>query len=366
MPAQNNYKLMTPGPVPLPDWVLKILAQPVLHHRTNEFEAILERTLSRMQALFLTKQPCFVLTATGTGGMEASLVNCIKKGDEVLSVDAGKFGQRWHEMAQLLGYRSHHLAFKWGEDIDVTLIEKALKENPGIKAILCQASETSTGALLPIEKISRLTRNTDTLLIVDAVTGLGAFPLPMDEWGIDVLITGSQKALMLPTGLTLMSASQKAWKQIEKIAPSQAYYWNLIEERKANEKTQTRFSSAVTLIRALEGVLEYIEDTGLEKIFSLHSERADHFRSQVLKNGVRLFPKTPSPSLSCILLPDGVDSSKVQALLQEKFKIVVMGGQDQLKGKVLRIGHMGDISLKDLTETADAIHSVLNTISSGG
>jgi aspartate aminotransferase-like enzyme len=360
MSSQNNYKLMTPGPVPLPDWVLKTIALPVLHHRTAEFELILDRTLQRMKSLFRTSQPCFIFAATGTGGMEASLVNCIKKGDEVLSIDAGKFGQRWHEMAQLLGYKSHHLAFKWGEDIDLALIEKTLKANPQIKAVLCQASETSTGALLPVQKISQIVKNTDALLIVDAVTGLGAFSLPMDEWNIDVMVTGSQKALMLPTGLTLLSASAKAWKQIDKIAPGQAYYWNLIEERKANEKTQTRFSSAVTLIRGLDVVLEYIENTGLEKVFATHLERAEHFRREVLKNGVSLFPKTPSPSLSCIVLPSGKDSSQVQAVLQDKYKIVVMGGQDQLKGKVLRIGHMGDMSFKDLSETAEAIHHVLS------
>lgn len=359
MSTPNSYKLMTPGPVPLPDWLLKEIALPVLHHRTSEFESILERTLGRLKTLFSTTQPCFILAATGTGGMEASLVNCIKKGDEVLSIDSGKFGQRWHEMATVLGYKSHHLVFEWGKEIDLTQIEKTLKANPNIKAVLVQASETSTGALLPIQKLAQLTKGTDILLIVDAVTGLGAFPMPMDEWGLDVVITGSQKALMLPTGLALMSVSQKAWKHVEKNAPSQAYYWNLLEEKKANSKTQTRFSSAVTLIRGLDVVLAHIEKIGLPALFAQHTERAEHFRKAVIKNGVTLFPQNPSPSLSCILLPASVDSSKVQETLQDKYKIVVMGGQDQLKGKVLRIGHMGAMSLQDLTETADAIHAIL-------
>lgn len=358
----NNYKLMTPGPVPLSQDVLNEVAQPVLHHRTSEFEAILKKTLQSLKPLFQTTQPCFVLTATGTGAMEAALCNGVRRGDEVLSIDTGKFGQRWHEMAQTLGYKSHHFKVPWGEDVDVALFEKTLKANPGIKAVLCQASETSTGALLPIQKLAEITKNTDAILIVDAVTGLGAFPLPMDAWGLDIVITGSQKALMLPTGLSLLSASQKAWERIEKNAPTQTYYWNLVEELKANQKTQTRFSSAVTLIRALNVVLEYIGKTGLEKVFQIHAERAEHFRKAVLKNGVTLFPKTPSPSLSCIRLPQGIDSSKVQEILQDKYKIVVMGGQDELKGKVLRVGHMGNMTLQDLTETAEAIHKVLGEL----
>jgi aspartate aminotransferase-like enzyme len=362
MSAPSNYKLMTPGPVPLHDWVLNEIALPVLHHRTEEFESIFAKTLVGLKYLFRTTQPCFVLTASGTGGMEAALVNAVKRDEEVLVIDAGKFGQRWQEMAQILGYRSHHLTFEWGADIDLDLVKKTLDAHPRIKAVLCQASETSTGALLPVKELAALTKDLDTLLIVDAVTGLGAFSLPMDEWGIDILISGSQKALMLPTGLTVLSTSAKAWKQIEKFAPSQTYYWSLIEEKKANDKTQTRFSSAVTLIRALHVVLEHIQKTGIENVFAEHTKRAEHFRKAVLKDHVSLFPQTPSPSLSCLKLPAGVDSSKVQSILQDKHKIVVMGGQDQLKGKVLRVGHMGAMTLQDLTETADAIHSVLKDL----
>lgn len=355
-----NYRLMTPGPVPLPEWVLKEIAEPVLHHRTVEFEAIFARILRRLKIVFQTEQPCFVVTSTGTGGMEASLVNAVPRGSTVLSIDTGKFGQRWHEMAKTLGYNSIHLTFNWGEDIDPQQVEDILKKHPDCKAILVQACETSTGALLPVRELAQITQNTDTILVVDAITGLGALDLPMDRWGIDVLIGGSQKALMLPTGLSLLSFSAKAWKAVTATAPHQSYYWNMLEEKKANDKTQTRFSSAVTLLRGLDVVLAHFEKTTMPEIFKQHSRRAQIFRDRVLKNGISLFPKTPSASLSCLALPTGIDGQKIQETLQDAHKIVVMGGQDQLKGKVLRIGHMGWMTDEDLLITADAILQVVS------
>lgn len=356
----NEYKLMTPGPVPLSEDVLKELALPVLHHRTDEFEIILQEILQRLKVPFMTNQPCFVLTATGTGGMEAALVNTLRRGDKVIVIDSGKFGARWHEMAQAMGYESIVLRFPWGHAIDVQKVSETLRQHPDAKALLCQACETSTGARLPIQELSQLTKNSPCLFVVDAVTALGAFPLPMDDWGLDVVISGSQKALGLPTGLAVLSLSARALDIAQQVAPKQSYYWNLIEELKANQKTQTRFSSAVSLLRSLNVVLKKIEARGLDTVFQLHSDRADFFRKHVLKKQVTLFPQHPSPSLTCLSVP--VDSQKVQHILQEKHRIVVMGGQDQLKGKVLRIGHMGHMTLQDLHSTADAIHQVIDEL----
>ncbi len=354
---ENDYKLMTPGPVPLSSEVLKELALPVIHHRTNEFEAIFEQILRRLKIVFMTEQPCFVLTATGTGGMEASLLNTVRRGDKVISIDSGKFGARWHEMAVALGYHSIHLSFPWGSPIDLQKVQDTLKQHPDAKALLCQACETSTGALLPVEEFAKLTKNSSCLLLVDAVTGLGALPLKMDEWGLDVLISGSQKALSLPTGLTVLSLSARALDAAKKIASTQTYYWNLIEELKANQKTQTRFSSAVSLLRPMNVVLAAIEKMGMPALFQQHVDRAAHFRKHVVKNDVCLFPMVPSPSLTCLAVNG--DTQKLQQVLQDKYKIVVMGGQDHLKGKVLRVGHMGAMTLKDLEETSTAIHSAL-------
>jgi serine---pyruvate transaminase len=357
---RHDYKLMTPGPVPLSEEVLKELALPVLHHRTNEFEAILEQILRKLKIVFKTEQPCFVLAATGTGGMEASLLNTVRRGEKVISIDSGKFGARWHEMAMALGYNSICLSFPWGSTIDLEKIKDTLKQHPDAKALLYQACETSTGALLPVQEIAKLTPNTDCLHIVDAVTGLGAFPIEMDQWGLDVVISGSQKALSLPTGLTVLSLSARALEAAQKIAPTQTYYWNLIEELKSNQKTQTRFSSAVSLLRPLNVVLSQIEKMGLPALYQQHAERAAHFRKHVVKNNVCQFPAVASPSLTCLVMT--VDTQKVQQILQDKHRIVVMGGQDQLKGKVIRVGHMGAMTLKDLEETSQALHEVINEL----
>ncbi len=357
---RHDYKLMTPGPVPLSEDVLKELALPVLHHRTNEFEAILEQILRKLKIVFMTEQPCFVLTATGTGGMEASLLNTVRRGEKVISIDSGKFGARWHEMAVALGYNSICLSFPWGSAIDLQKIADTLKQHPDAKALMYQACETSTGALLPVKEIAQLSRNSDCLHIVDAVTGLGAFPIEMDKWGLDVVISGSQKALSLPTGLTVLSLSPRALEAAKKIAPTQTYYWNLIEELKSNQKTQTRFSSAVSLLRSLNVVLSQIEKMGLPALFQQHADRAAHFRKLVVKNNVCQFPSVASPSLTCLVMT--ADTQKVQQILQDKHRIVVMGGQDQLKGKVIRVGHMGAMTFKDLEETSTALHAVIDEL----
>ncbi|MCC6137800.1 MAG: alanine--glyoxylate aminotransferase family protein [Bdellovibrionaceae bacterium] len=357
----KTYRLMTPGPVPLPDWVLNELAQPVIHHRTTEFEAILERTLTHLKTVFQTKNHCFILTATGTGAMEASLTNTLSRGAKVISIISGKFGQRWHEMAQTLGYRSVPFEVPWGEDIDLEYFKKMLFAHADAEAVLCQACETSTGALLPVKELAAMLKKSKTLLICDAITGLGAISLPMDEWGLDVVIGGSQKALMLPTGLALMSLSEKAWEKTKTIAPTQTYYWNLVEEYNSNKKMQTRFSSATTLIRAMDLVLQHIQKIGFHNWLNAHQERATHFRRLVLNPEITMFPATPSPSLSCLHI-HSADTHKLQTVLQDKYSIVVMGGQDHLKGKVLRVGHMGWMTNEDLTQTAQAIHSALKEI----
>lgn len=355
----NNYTLMTPGPVPLPDWVLKELALPVLHHRTTEFEVILDRVLNNLKKLFQTQQHCFVLASVGTGAMEAALLNTIEKGETVLVIDAGKFGNRWLELAKSFQLKPVHMQIPWGQDLDLNKVSEILKNHPQIRAILCQACETSTGAQLPVEALARFTRDTDRLVIVDAVTALGAYDVPMDRWGLDVVITGSQKALMLPTGLSLISLSEKAWSRAEKLGPRQSFYFDLVGEKKANDSTQTRWSSAVSLIRALDVVLKYIETQGMQKHFAEIAHRAEHFRKEVLNDSLKIFPQTPSPSLTALEMPKDIESQKVQKILQDQYKIIVMAGQDAYKNRLIRVGHMGAMSLDDLSKTAKALHQAM-------
>ena len=338
------YNVLAPGPVNLHPDVEKILAAPMIHHRTPEFDAILKRVLSRLQNLFETAEPCYVLTATGSGGMECLLVNVLHPGDEVLAIDSGKFGERWAEMAEVFGGRVHRLKVPWGEPVKVADVQEMLTKNPGIRAVLCQACETSTAVAHPIRELAALIRTRpETLFLVDGITGLGAFPLPMDEWGLDGLVGGSQKALMLPTGLAVLSFSKKAWARIEK-NPTPRYYFDLRRERAANQKGETFFSSNVTLIRALDVVLDKITAQGLPALFQEIRQRADFTRTFAPRLGLTLYaPTAPSDSVTALKVPAGVDSQKLRGWLEETYKTTIMGGQDQAKGKIIRIGHMGYI-----------------------
>jgi aspartate aminotransferase-like enzyme len=337
------YNVLAPGPVNLHPDVEKALALPMIHHRTPEFDAILKRVLTRLKMVFETAQPCYALTSTGSGGMECLLVNTLNPGDEVLAIESGKFGERWADMVEVFGGKLHRLKVDWGKAVDPALVERALSANPKIRMVLCQACETSTGVMHPIEALAKIVgTRPDTLFLVDAITALGAFRLPMDAWGIDGIVGGSQKALMLPTGLSVLSFSQKAWARIEN-NPTPRYYFDLRRERAANEKGETFFSSNVTLMRALDVVLGMIEKQGLPELFRTIRQRADFTRKFALALGFSLYAESPSDSVTALRVPDGIDSQKLRQLLEQRFLTTVMGGQDQAKGKIIRIGHMGYI-----------------------
>lgn len=355
-----EYNVLAPGPVNLHPRVQETLALPMIHHRTPEFDRILSQVLSRLKLVFKTEQPVFVLSSTGSGGMEALLVNTLEKGDTVLGIDSGKFGERWCEMVETFGGKLDRMKIEWGKAADPADVEKHLKENPETKIVLCQACETSSGVVHPIEKIGEvISKFPNTLFLVDGITALGAMPLKMDQWHLDGLVGGSQKAFMLPTGLTLFSFSKKAWTKIEK-NPTPRFYFDVRKEKKANEKGETFFSSNVTLIRALNVVLDLIFEKGLDQLFAEIEKRAHFTRHFGQKMGLHLYAKSPSSSLTALLLPNNIDSQKIRTQLEEKFQITVMGGQDQAKGKILRIGHMGYIQPKQMITLMMKLGEVLN------
>ncbi len=340
-----EYNVLAPGPVNLHPKVREALALPMIHHRTPEFDRILAQTLSQLKKIFQTEQSVFILTSTGSGGMEALLVNTMHPGDQVLAVDSGKFGERWCEMVETFG--GHLLRHKtpWGQAVKVEDIEAELHKNPNIRIVLCQACETSSGVLHPIEKLGAMIHKyPNTLFLVDGITALGAVPLPMDQWHIDGLVGGSQKAFMLPTGLSLFSFSKKAWERIEK-NPTPRFYFDVRKEKKSNDKGETFFSSNVSLIRALSVVLTLMTENGLNSFLAEIEKRAQFTRMFSVKMGFQLFAQSPSASLTALSLPAGldVDSTVLRQELEDQFKITIMGGQDQAKGKILRIGHMGYI-----------------------
>lgn len=345
--------LMTPGPVPLHPKVLEALGQQVLHHRTPEFEHIMERTLKRLKIIFATAQPCMMLTSTGTGSMEAALVNTLSPGEKVLALVTGKFGERWATMAEKFGCEVTRVEAPWGKAIDLEKVRAALKKET-FSAVLCQACETSTGVLNPIEKLAKLIQeNSSALFLVDAITALAATELPMDQWGLDVVIGGSQKAFMLPTGLSFISLSKRAWlKQPDAKIPK--FYFDLAEELKANQKNQTHFSSAVTTIRALDVMLEMIDSAGLENLIESIKTRSSLFQQAVQTLGFQLFTDSPSPSLTVIELKSK-QGKKFRQALEDNYQVIAMGGQDHLEGQILRFGHMGYITKNDYRATLKAL-----------
>lgn len=351
--------LLAPGPVNLHPEVRRLLSLPMIHHRTPEFDAILARVLEGLKLVFGTKQPVFLHTSTGSGGMESLLVNTLSPGDSVLAVVSGKFGERWAAMAKTFGMNVTVLDIPWGEAVDPAAIAEFLKANPKTRAVLTQACETSSGVLHPIREIAAITRALpETLLLVDGITAVGALPMPMDDWGIDGLVAGSQKAFMLPTGLAFVGLSEKAWT-FARNATCPRFYFDLRAEKKANERGETLFSSAVPLIRALDWVLADVQERGLESLYATIERRARMTREFARLAGLSPYAKTPSPSLTAIALPDGVDGQKIRAELEMKFGITIMGGQDRAKGKILRIGHMGFIADVEMLHLFDSLGQLM-------
>lgn len=351
----GDYSLLAPGPVNLHPEVRKALALPMIHHRTPEFDKILKRVLTNIKTVFQTTQDVFLLTATGSGGMEALLVNTLSPGDKVLAIVSGKFGERWADMAATYGAVVTVLEVPWGEAVDVSLVADYLQKNPDTRAVLCQACETSTAVAHPIRELSEIIQKySETLFLVDAITALGAYPLPMDEWKIDGLVAGSQKAFMLPTGMAFISFSQKAWKFVEG-AKFPRYYFDVRKEKKANTSGETFYSSNVALIRALDVVLSLIQAQGLEKLFHDIHRRAEFTRIFAQKLGFTLYANSPSDSVSALTVPSHMDGQKIRLHLEQAHNITIMGGQDQAKGKIIRIGHMGYIQDAELIRLIESL-----------
>ena len=291
--------------------------------------------------------------------MEALLVNLLNPQDLVLGVDSGKFGERWCDMVKVFGGRLHRLKIPWGEAVKTSNIAEFLQKHPETKIVMCQACETSTGVVHPIREIGELVSHyPKTLFVVDAITAVGAMPLPMDEWKIDAMVGGSQKAFMLPTGLSFISFSKKAWERVQ-TASTPRYYFDIRKEAVANAKGETFFSSNVTLIRALDIVLQLILEKGFGKHLEEIAARAQFVRHFATDLALKLYSQSPSNSVTALCTPEGMDSQIVRAQLEMDFGITLMGGQDEAKGKILRIGHMGYIQWTQMQELMIGLRKTL-------
>lgn len=370
---KNPYRLLTPGPVPLHPEVEKIMGLPMIHHRTPEFELCLKSVSEKLKETFSTSQPVFIHTSSGTGAMESALVNTLSPGDEIICIDSGKFGERWAKIAESYGLKVHILKVEWGFAVTMDQVEAALKAHSNIKAVLCQACETSTATVHPIKAIAHLIAeasnknskqksHNEIIFIVDAITAVGAMPLEMDEWGLDVVIGGSQKAFMLPAGLSFIALSQKAWRFNEK-SRCPRFYWDLKSEKNSLLKGETHFSSAVPLIRALDFALNFLSGSKKSQTLSRINLLAETTREIAKIYGLKIFSHSPSPSVTALVMPENMDSQKLREHIEKKYNLTVMGGQDQLKGKILRIGHLGYITNEDMLAFCEILYHALKEFS---
>lgn len=355
-------RLLTPGPVEVPPETLLELAKPVFHHRTAEFREILAAVIEDLKYIFQTASDVFVLTSSGTGAMEAAAINLVAPGQKALCVRGGKFGERWGELCERFGAEVIAIDPAWGDPADPADIAAALEANPDVAAVFTTLTETSTAVVTDIEAIGRIVAKTDACLVVDGISAVGAVPMKADEWGVDMLVVGSQKALLLPPGLAFLSVSAKAWKRVEAV-PRRAFYFDLITAREAQQtKGDTPYTSANTLVAALRKSLQRLREEGIESVWARHATLAEAVRAAAKALGLKLLASAPANSVTAIFMPDGIDAEEVRAKLRKEFGIVVAGGQEQLKGRVIRIGHIGYIDGLDTLGAIAALEMVLTRL----
>ncbi len=355
----KNY-LLAPGPTPVPPRVLLAMAQPIIHHRTPQFSRVFADARKGLRQLYQTEQDVLMLAASGSGAMEAAVTNLFSPGEEVLVINGGKFGERWTKIASTYGLKVNELRVEWGKAANVEEVSRVLDQKPGIRGLLVQASETSTTALHPVEALAALTRKRDTLLIVDGITAVGVLDVPMDRWGIDVLVTGSQKALMLPPGLAFIALSARAWQRTKE-AKLPRFYFDLNKERENQAKDTTAWTPAISLVTGLRESLAMIAEEGLPRVFERHARMAAATRAAAKALELTLVaPEAPSPAVTGMFTPSDVDGGKLVAYLRDKMGVTFAGGQDQLKGKIVRIAHLGYMGAFDVITAIAALEMALS------
>ncbi len=358
----KDFLLLTPGPTTVPARVLEKTALPLIHHRTKEYQAILARVNAALQKIFLTKHPVMTFASSGTGAMEASITNCLSRGDQVLSFSAGKWGERYRDIALAYGLDVKSFEQKYGEAVDPESVREALKKHPSAKAVLITLCETSTAVLHPVAEIAKITRDTRALLMVDAISGLMCDPLKMDEWGIDVVVCGSQKGLMLPPGLSFVALNDRAQSTLHS-SHLPKYYFNFKETIEALKKNDTPFTPAVSLVRGLDEALVMILEEGVDRVWKRHAEVAQRIRQKIKDLGLGLFAKAPSAALTAIEMPKDILSGDLIRGMRDNHQVVMADGQGELKGKIVRFAHMGaSATMTDAQRGVDAFYETFQKV----
>jgi len=352
--------LLAPGPTPVPPEVMAAMSAPIVHHRTPEFSALFAEVERDLQFLFQTTQEVMTLAASGTGAMEAAITNLLSPGDEAIVVNGGKFGDRWTKICAAYGVVVHEIAVEWGEAVEPAAVLGALDAHPAARVLLMQATETSTTVLHPVEDIAALTRERETLLVVDGITAIGVLDVPMDQWGVDVLITGAQKALMLPPGLGFVALSARAWEQTRR-ARLPRFYFDLARERAAVTERTSAWTPAIGLVVGLRAALQLIRKEGLPQVFARHARLGAATRAGVSGLGLRLLaPRAPSPAATGVWVPDDVDGAQLVRYMRDEMGVTVAGGQDRLKGKIVRLAHVGYAGAFDVVVGIAALEMALS------
>ncbi len=353
-------RLFSPGPVMVPEKVLLKMAEPVFHHRTPEYEALFAEVNRKLRQFFMTEGDVFTLASSGTGAMETAVVNVMSKGDKAITVRGGKFGERWDEICKAYGIETVPVDVEWGYAVTPAQIEKALAENPGVTAVFTTQSETSTGVLTDLKAIAEVTRKAGVALITDAVSGLGAHELRQDEWGVDVVVSGSQKTIMLPPGLGFISVAKESWKYIER-SDMPKYYWDLKKYKKSLDKNQNPFTPPVTLLVGLNESLDMLLGIGLENLWKNSARMGDAMRAGAKAIGLGIYPTDYSNVLTAICVPEGIDGGALVKALK-KNGIFPAGGQDKLKGKIVRIAHIGYLDEYDILTALSGLELSLKQV----
>lgn len=358
---KRKERLFTPGPTPVPPDVLLAMAAPMTHHRQAAFEQIFMSVSDKLKTVFQTSSPVVILAGSGTSALEASVVNLLSAGDKAISVNGGKFGERWGQIGKAFGVQMTVLDVEWGTAVEPARIAQALKENPDTKAVFATLHETSTAVLTDIQAIAAITRESDALLVVDAVSGLAADVLRMDEWGVDAVVSGSQKALMLPPGLAFLAVGERARAAMAK-STLPKFYLSLDKALKNLEKKTTPWTPPVSTIVAMQTALDTIIAEGIDAVWARHAKLAEATRAGVLGMGMELFSKAPSNAATAVKLPEGVDGGALHKKLRDEFKVTCAGGQDHLKGKIERIAHMGYYDQFDVLVVLGAMELALRDL----
>ena len=352
--------LRVPGPTPCPDDVLQAMTKQMIYHRGPEFAQILNGVTANLKQLFQTKGDVFVLTCSGTGSLEAAIVNTLSPGDKVLSVSIGVFGERFATIAQKFGAEVIPLRFEWGKPADADAVRQALRAEPQIKAVLVTHNETSTGVTNDLASISSVVKEFDKLLLVDAISSIGSINLPVDDWHCDVTVTASQKGWMAPPGVAMVSVSQEAWQAHSK-AKMPRFYWDFTQAKNYLERGQTPWTPALSTIFALSTSLELMLKEGLPNIIARHARVSQVARDGIKSLGLSLFaPEShASNTVTAVAATNGLDAKELVRIMREEHKVVLSGGQQSLAGKIFRIGHMGWITEDDIEAVISALRVAL-------